>query len=105
MFFEYPDHIEWIKVFHKDRAYYSLHDWNEEGGLFFDKIDGNVDISSKFEVVSSFENTQNKIIINYHYDFFHAMVDILGLILFEHQINPDTLFLLNIPIIESKMFS
>lgn len=96
MWFQYPDFDKNTKIFCKEKKYLELFEWGREGELFFKEIKEEDKGFKKRIIYKSYDNDQEKILINYHREFYHCFFDVLGTILYEHQKNKNVLFIINI---------
>lgn len=104
MQFQYPYDDSDIKVFYKKEKYLELHEWGMKGELFFTEIK-KTDIKSKKKIIyKTYDDLQEKILINYHREMFHCFLDVLSTILYEHEKNKNILFLINIHDMDSAFF-
>lgn len=104
MLFQYAYYDKVTKIFCEEEKYLELFEWGREGEHFFNEIESSNPKFKEKTIYRTFCNSNPKILINYHRDIYHCVVDILGTILFEHQKNKDTVFLLYISQFDSNFF-
>lgn len=105
MFIKRPDHLNpWIKKEFIGEKFFAFQPDPNEGDYYFKEIELEDGFLGGREIYRTYVDEGPKILINYHLDFFHTVVDILGTILMEFKREPETLFLIHINDFESNFF-
>lgn len=104
MLFQYAYYDKVTKIFCEEEKYLELFEWGREGEHFFNEIEPSNPKFKEKTIYRTFCASDPKILINYHRDIYHCIIDILGTVLYEYQKNKDTLFLFHIPVFDSNFF-
>ena len=105
MLFQYPKHDKVTKIFCKETKYLELFEWgHQQGDLFFNEINKTDPIFKTKTIYRTYDNTEDKILINYHRELYHCLFDVLGIVLYEHQKNKNVLFIINVHEIDTAFY-
>lgn len=101
MYIAYPDHLKDIKISFKDAIFFEVLVGDPYS---LKKVERDSEQFKEKRIVLRYVSDVEKIIIDYRFDFFHCIIDILGTILYEYKKNNNLLFLINLSHVPASFF-